>query len=93
MQVQMQCHLLQMCHAALSVLSTPQIVDQHQACSTASDPAARLMGFATVEERRKQHARAHVLLANWLAESGQGYHGDILSMQINPAMFPATVHD
>lgn len=56
-----------------------QIVEQHQASSTSNDTVARLMGFATVAQRRKQHARAHMLLANWLAESGQGYHGDILS--------------
>jgi hypothetical protein len=54
-------------------------VEQHQASSTSNDAVARLMGFATVAQRRKQHARAHMLLANWLAESGQGYHGDILS--------------
>lgn len=67
------------CKSCTSCVVRQQIVEQHQAISTSNDAVARLMGFATVAQRRKQHARAHMLLANWLAESGQGYHGDILS--------------
>lgn len=62
-----------------------QVIEQHEVANGANDPALRLLGFPTAVSRKKHEARARVLLANWLAETGQGYHGDIQSKPTNPA--------
>lgn len=61
------------------------MIEQHETAAGSNHPAERLLGFATAALRRRHEAKARVLLANWLAETGQGYQGDIQSKQTSQA--------
>ncbi len=63
-----------------------QVIAQHEAVGGARGRGADLLGFATAPARRRNEAKARMLLACWMAETGQGYRGDIES---EPHPFPA----
>lgn len=56
-----------------------QVIEQHEAAAGARGGGADLLGFATAPARRRNEAKARCLLACWMAETGQGYFGDIQS--------------
>lgn len=55
------------------------MIGQHEAVGGARGAGADLLGFATAAGRRRNEAKARMLLACWMAETGQGYRGDIES--------------
>ena len=61
------------------IRNDPQVIERHEAAGGGRGRDAGLLGFPTAGARRRNEAKARVLLACWMADTGQGYRGDIES--------------